>query len=110
MAWCNNSIKWINYTDEYSANLYTIKDMKDTFDKALIGWDKYWKLIPCWSLAALLNILLNGTDIIKEETDTENERYMCTIGINDNIISTFAENPVDACVSMIEKLHNLKML
>ena len=110
MAWCNNSIKGINYTDEYSANLYTIKDMKDTFDKALIGWDKYWELIPCWSLTALLNELPNGIDIIKEETDTENERYMCTVGINANIISTFADNPVDACVEMIEKLHNLKML
>lgn len=66
--------------------------------------------IPCWSLAALLNILPNGTDIVKDEADTENERYMCTVGINDDIISTFANNPVDACVSMIEKLHNLKML
>ena len=65
---------------------------------------------PCWSLAVLLNVLPNGTDIIKEEADTENERYMCTVGINDDIISTFANNPVDACVAMIEKLHNLKML
>ena len=52
MAWCNNS----NYTDEYSANLYTAKEMQECFDKALNGWDKYWKLIPCWSLAALLAI------------------------------------------------------
>ena len=35
---------------------------------------------------------------------------MCTVGINDDIISTFADNPVDVCVEMIEKLHNLKML
>ena len=110
MAWCNNSIKEINYTDKYSANLYTIKEMKDAFDKALVGWDKYWELIPCWSLTALLNELPNGIDVIKEEADTENERYMCTIGINDDIISTFADNPVDVCVEMIEKLHNLKML
>ena len=110
MAWCNNSIKEINYTDKYSANLYTVKKMKDAFDKALVGWDKYWELIPCWSLTALLNELPNGIDVIKEEADTENERYMCTIGINDDIISTFADNPVDVCVEMIEKLHNLKML
>ena len=110
MAWCNNSIKEINYTDKYSANLYTVKEMKDAFDKALVGWDKYWELIPCWSLTALLNELPNGIDVIKEEADTENERYTCTIGINDDIISTFADNPVDVCVEMIEKLHNLKML
>ena len=66
--------------------------------------------LPCWSLTALLDVLPNGTDIVKEEADTENERYMCTVGINDDIISTFANNPVDACVEMIEKLHNLKML
>ena len=66
--------------------------------------------VPCWSLSALFNVLPNGTDIIKEEADTENERYMCTVGINDDIISTFANNPVDACVEMIEKLHNLKIL
>ena len=65
---------------------------------------------PCWRLTALLDVLPNGTNIIKEEADTENERYMCTVGINDDIISTFANNPVDACVEMIEKLHNLKML
>ena len=66
--------------------------------------------IPCWSLAALLNVLPNGTNIIKEESDTENERYMCTVGINNNIISTFVNNPVDVCVEMILKLHKLKRL
>ena len=35
--------------------------------------------IPCWSLAVLLNILPNGTDIVKDEADTENERYMCSL-------------------------------
>lgn len=65
---------------------------------------------PCWSLTALLNELPNGIDIIKEEADTENERYMCTVGINDGIISTFADNPVDACVEMIEKLHEQNLL
>lgn len=66
--------------------------------------------IPCWSLAALLNVLPNGTDVVKEEADTENERYMCTVGVKDDIISTFANNPVDACVEMILKLNELKLL
>jgi hypothetical protein len=72
-----------------------------------------WKdvqLIPCWSLAALLNVLPKGTDIIKEEADTENERYMCTVGIKDDIIPTFGNNPVDACYEMILKLHELNLL
>ena len=67
-------------------------------------------LIPCWSLSALLDILPNSTDIIKEEADTENERYMCAVGINDDIIPTFSNNPVDACVNMITKLHELKLM
>lgn len=57
MCWCNNSVKGVNYTDEFSANLCTVKEMKELFDTTLNGWDKYWKLIPCWSLAALLDIL-----------------------------------------------------
>ena len=66
--------------------------------------------IPCWSLTALFNVLPNGTDVVKEEADTENERYMCTVGVKDDIISTFGDNPVDACYEMIMKLNELKMI
>jgi hypothetical protein len=65
---------------------------------------------PCWSLAALLDILPKGTDIIKEEADTENEEYMCTVGVKYNIISTFGNNPIDACYDMIIKLHEMNLL
>ena len=68
------------------------------------------QLTPCWSLAALLGILPNGTNIVKEEADTENECYMCTVGIKDGIIPTFGKNSVDACVEMIIKLNERKML
>ena len=66
--------------------------------------------IPCWSLAALLNVLPDGTDVTKDKSDTENEKYMCTVLVNDSLVTTFANNPVDACVEMILKLHKLKML
>ena len=66
--------------------------------------------IPAWSLSALLEVLPNCTDIVKEEADAENEKYMCTVGIKDDIISTFSKNSVDACMEMIEKLNKLKML
>ena len=33
---------------------------------------------------------------------------MCTVGINDDIISTFANNPVDVCVEIILKLKENK--
>ena len=35
---------------------------------------------------------------------------MCTVGVKDDIISTFGNNPVDACYDMILKLQKLKML
>ena len=65
MAWCNNSIKGVNYTDQFSANLHTVKEMRDVFDEALRGWNKYWELIPCWSLAALLSVfpMIVGKDL-----------------------------------------------
>jgi hypothetical protein len=72
--------------------------------------DFYIDDIPCWSLVALLDILPNDSDVVKDKADTENEKYMCTVGIADDIISTFGNNPVDACYEIILKLHELKML
>jgi hypothetical protein len=66
--------------------------------------------IPCWSVVALLDVLPNCTDIVKEEADTENEKYMCTVGIKDDIISTFSKTSIDACYEMILKLHELNLL
>ena len=96
------------YDEGYDEIPYPIAFIKKDYSNFFV--EEYDDELPCWSLAALLNVLPNGTDVVKEETDTENERYMSTVGINDDIISTFANNPVDACVEMIEKLHNLKML
>lgn len=94
-----------------SADMYYTRDSLENyyFPIPLIG--KYSAIhdqLPCWSLAALLNVLPNGTDVVKEETDTESEKYMCTVGVKNDIISTFADNPIDACFEMIIKLHELK--
>lgn len=104
MAWCNNSIKGVNYTDEYSANLYTVKEMQECFDKALNGWDKYWELIPCWSLTALLEIIRNNGRY--ELQMYEGGYYFEANGF----MTESYFNPVDACVEMIMKLHELKLL
>lgn len=68
------------------------------------------QVIPCWSLSALFDVLPDGTDVVKDKTDTENEKYMCTVGVKDDIISTFGNNPVDACYEMIIRLNELKLL
>ncbi len=58
--------------------------------------------VPCWSLAALINALPSAT------LDSSRDNY-CRI----HCMGRFTEwykNSVDACVTMIEKLNELKLL
>lgn len=109
MAWCNNSIRGVNYTDPFSANLHTVKEMREAFDMALRGWDKYWELIPCWSLAALLSVI---REAIGYTIYGVNNVYMsCDLGDKPWKLETEVyDNEVDACVDMIIKLHELNLL
>lgn len=79
-------------------------------------------LIPCWSLAALLGVLpfhliVNNQryafDMIKG-LDKNGETYAIKYAVFNTTfyfhLTQFYNNPVDACVEMIEKLHELKML
>ena len=92
------------------------------------NYDKSWRqkyknisYFPCWSLSALLKVIPNNEDIsinlskggyripTIEYTnnwfvDYEDE----TNGLNN--CATSADNPIDACVEMVIKLHELKML
>ena len=59
--------------------------------------------IRAWSLAALLDILPKGTMLVKT---TGGEYYY----LAKDIMTKHYDNLVDACVAMIDKLHELKML
>ena len=59
---------------------------------------------PCWSLAALLSVLPN----YQLQTQDDGIGILCSCNGNFNIVT--ADNLVDACVAMIEKLHKLKIL
>ena len=109
MCWCNKSIKGVNYVDNFSANLYTVKEMKDVFDTALNGWDKYWELIPCWSLAALVNILRKDFEVCIIGYE---KAWKCHVTNRKTLVTDWllADNPIDCCYEMILKLHELKML
>lgn len=96
------------YDEGYDEIPYPIAFIKKDYSNFFV--EEYDGELPCWSLAALLNVLPNGTDVVKDEADTENERYMCTVGVKNDIISTFADNPVDACYKMIIRLNELKLL
>ena len=76
---------------------------------------------PAWSLASLLNVLPNSENISTnlskggyristlEYTNSWFVDYEdATDGLNNCVTS--ADNPVDACVEMIERLHELNLL
>ena len=52
----------------------------------------------CWSLTALLEVLPNENMLVKT-TDGE---YYC---IAKDVMTEHYDNPIDACVAMIDKLH-----
>ena len=69
--------------------------------------------LPCWSLAALLGVLPDELEDNHFLTlDKEGNEYCCCYedGNGNSFKHEFADNPVDACVAMIEKIHELKML
>lgn len=83
--------------------------------------DEAWNMrigedIPCWSLAALLSVL----PMITKDEDTANpfiaktpdgEYYVVYATLTKEVYdSSMYDNPVDACVSMVEKLHELNLL
>lgn len=61
--------------------------------------------LPCWSLAALLSVLPDYT----LQTNTDGTVFV-VCDSKKPMISDAYDNPIDACVAMIEKLHELKML
>lgn len=69
--------------------------------------------IPCWSLAALLSVLPDELEDNHFLTlDKEGAEYCCCYedGNGNSFRYCFSDNPVDACVAMIEKLHELNLL
>lgn len=70
---------------------------------AIKYYDEEIKYIPCWSLVGLLSILPNENMLVKT-TDGE---YYC---LAKDVMTKHYDNPVDACVDMIIKLHELDLL
>ena len=69
-------------------------------------------MVPCWSLTAMLNALPSNLQLALAINDYQGdikERY--AIGsVNSDIYDCYADNPVDACVDLIIKLHEQKLL
>ena len=63
--------------------------------------------LSCWSLAALLEVLPYCPDLSKH---TDGKWYITTYPNDVHTCLMAYDNPVDACVAMIERLHELKLL
>ena len=82
-------------------------------DNPLAANTEYWlytkytekAALPAWSLAALLGVLPKS--IIYTPNPTL-DGYCCKNIMHD--LETYGDNPVDACVAMIEKLNELNLL
>ena len=64
--------------------------------------DKKYNQLPCWSLAALLNVLPSAT---LDSSNDHHFRIHCM-----ERYTEWHDNAVDACVEMILKLKELKLL
>lgn len=67
--------------------------------------DDNYECICAWSLAALLGVLPRGYSLGRR---TNGKYYICMTWVKHDVIEY--DNPVDACVAMIENLHELKIL
>lgn len=94
-----NGYLGVNYRQE-------AKDFYDTTNN---------EYIPAWSLTALLGVLPKDLNIGRPSLESNYKEYYWIQYYDEfmnpkNYKTECFNNPVDACVAMIEKLHELKML
>jgi len=65
--------------------------------------------IPCWGLAALLDVLPR-VDIEKELWSSDKYDFRVKAYIDDGYAGNWFNNPIDACYEMIIKLYKRKLL
>lgn len=80
------------------------------YSKHFVRNDGGDKLLPCWSLAALLDVL-PYPQLSKDKLGSGKEGWMVSVyPDNCRYDSCWHDNTVDACVEMILKLHELNLL
>jgi len=116
------------YYMETSCNNYTIGALQRLEKDMLLKQAEYYKMFPCWSLAALFGVLRIHTTptafsiniSVPSLTKTKDGYSITYVGDyrimesnNNNIespIKIVADNSIDACVEMIIKLHEMNLL
>ena len=103
----------MNYTSkEQSKKLIELGLSPETADmyyeddiSIVVGHSWHERHTPCWSVGALLGVLPDNCGINKEDG-----KYVASYLVSDECGAYTSDNPVDACVSMIEYLHELKRI
>ena len=67
-----------------------------------------WIGVPCWSLAALLDVLPEGVIEYYCVPNLQKENGKYSIAYGNEELLCIANNPIDCCVEIILKLHELK--
>ena len=98
--------------DPYDIVMRPYTDWKEEYKGLLINGDA--NVFPCWLLAALLDVLPKFIGDYGKCLYYDIGGYYCGYMVDGDFMlsieETNADNPVDACVAMIEKLHELEIL
>ena len=116
----NSSIKGEMYVDEFKPVLLPYLRAKDSLDaySKIVNNMIAWEVIPCWSLAALLNYL-REIDFFPNIEANEHEVTMSICYYDDeegellnpvHDIVVKAEGFIDACYELIVKYHEQNIL
>ncbi len=80
----------------------------------------FGQVIPCWSFSALLSVIpkrIDDFNVLRMDIDDNDFAIwydemggIANFGVNDKLPDITMTSPIDACVEMILKLHQLKML
>lgn len=95
MCYTNSSVKGTDYTDEFELVPKTSEEVRAIYNEAYHEWDKHWKIIPSWSLSALLDVFDDKEGLAKDYGlwfCYDNGKSHCT---------KHYTNPIDACYEMI---------
>lgn len=103
----NSSIKGEMYVDEFKPVLVQYLRAKDSLDaySKIVNNMIAWEVIPCWSLTALLDVL-----IYPHIEQNYMGQWVCRVEQQNTTYLWEGSNPVDACYKMIIKLHELNLL
>jgi hypothetical protein len=98
--WYSEGDEWEGYEDYPRAEPYLEYTRKEN------EWKEDKSDIPCWSLTALFKLLPKSAQLEKGNV-TELYRVILPVELE---TSDWHIDPVDACVEMIEKLHELNLI